>query len=83
MMIVTIGYQDYALSTKDAVTIMDILGNAERYEERYVSKDDKNNTTGDSYQTFHVYENDTVFTAKLIPNDRYRMAKLAGKPLKP
>jgi hypothetical protein len=80
MMIVSIGYQEYALPTKDAVTIMEILSNAERYEERYVSKDDKNNKTGDSYQTFHVYDNDTTFSAKVIPNDRYRLAKLAGKP---
>jgi len=83
MMILSLGYVEYALSTKDAVTIMDILSNAERYEERYISKDDKNNTTGDSYQTFHVYENDTVFSAKVIPNEKYRMAKLAGKPIKP
>jgi len=80
MMIVTIGYQDYALPTKDAITLLELLSKAERYEDRYVSKDAKDNTTGEAYHTFHVYENDTVFNAKVIPNEKYRMAKLAGKP---
>ena len=80
MMILTIGYQDYALPTKDAVTVMEILSKAERYEDRYVSKDDKNNTTGEGYHTFHVYENETTFSAKVISDEKYRMAKLAGKP---
>ena len=80
MMIVTIGYQDYALPTKDAITLLELLSKAERYEDRYVSKEDKKNTTGEAYHTFHVYENDTVFNAKVIPNEKYRMAKLAGKP---
>ena len=80
MMIVTIGYQDYALPTKDAITLLELLSRAERYEDRYVSKDAKENTMGEAYHTFHVYENDTVFNAKVIPNEKYRMAKLAGKP---
>jgi hypothetical protein len=80
MMIVTIGYQDYALPTKDAITLLELLSKAERYEDRYVSKDANGNTTGEAYHTYHVYENDTVFNAKVIPNEKYRMAKLAGKP---
>jgi len=80
MMIVTFGYTDYVVPTKDAVTFLELLANAERYEERYVSKDDKGNTLGEAYHTYHVYDNDAVFTAKIIPNEKYRMAKLAGKP---
>ena len=80
MMIITIGYQEYVLPTKDAVTVLEILTNAEKYETKYIGKDDKNNTTGEAYHTYHVYENDGVFSAKVIPNDKYRMAKLAGKP---
>ena len=83
MMIVTIGYQDYALPTKDAITLLELLSKAERYEDRYVSKEDKKNTTGEAYHTYHVYENDTMFNAKVIPNEKYRMAKLAGKPERP
>ena len=83
MMIVNIGYTEYALPTKDAVTIMEILSNAQRYEERYISKDAKNNNTGEAYHTYHVYENDVTVSAKVIPNEKYRMAKLAGKPERP
>jgi len=83
MMIVNVGYQDYVLPTKDAITLLELLSKAERYEDRYVSKEDKKNTTGEAYHTYHVYENDTVFNAKVIPNEKYRMAKLAGKPERP
>ena len=80
MMIINLGYTEYVMPTKDAVTILELLAKAEKYEERYIGKDDKNNTTGEAYHTYHVYENDGVFSAKVIPNDKYRMAKLAGKP---
>jgi hypothetical protein len=83
MMIVTLGYTDYIVQTKDALTLLEILSNSERYEERYIGKDAKNNNTGEAYHTYHVYENDAVFTAKIIPNEKYRMAKLAGKPERP
>jgi len=32
--------------------------------------------------THHVYPNNEALTAKLISDDLYRMAKLAGKPEK-
>jgi hypothetical protein len=83
MMIVTLGYTDYVVQTKDALTLLEILSNAERYEDRYVGKDAKNNNTGEAYHTYHVYENDVVVSAKVLPNEKYRMAKLAGKPERP
>jgi len=83
MMIVTFGYTDYVVPTKDAVTFLELLANAERYEERYVSKDDKSNTSGEAYHTYHVYANDSTVSAKTISDEKYRLAKLAGKPIKP
>ena len=83
MMIVTFGYTDYIVPTKDAVTLLDLLANAEKYEERYVSKDDKGNNTGEAYHTYHVYANESVVSAKTISDEKYRLAKLAGKPIKP
>jgi len=83
MMIVTLGYTDYVVQTKDALTLLEILSNAERYEDRYISGDSKTNTTGKAYHTYHVYENDAVINAKVLPNEKYRMAKLAGKPEHP
>ena len=82
MMIVTLGYTDYVVQTKDALTLLEILSNSEKFEDRYVSKEDKGNTTGEAYHTYHVYENDAVVNARVIPNEKYRMAKLAGKPIK-
>ena len=83
MMIVTFGYTDYVVPTKDALTMLEILGNSERYEERYISKDDKGNTLGEAYHTYHVYANDSTVSAKTISDEKYRLAKLAGKPVKP
>jgi len=82
MMIVTLGYTDYVVQTKDALTLLEILSNSEKFEDRYVSKEDKGNTTGEAYHTYHVYENDAVVNARVITNEKYRMAKLAGKPIK-
>jgi hypothetical protein len=50
---------------------MEILGKAERYQKMYHDKE----------STHHVWtEEDTSFTATLMGDDLYRMAKLAGKP---
>ena len=80
MMILTLGYAEYVMPTKDAVTILELLAKAQKYEERYIGKDDKNNTKGESYHTYHVYENDTTFGGKVMSDDKYRLASLAGKP---
>lgn len=71
MMIVSLGYSHYVMPTKDAVQLLEILEKAERYVHKYRANDES---------THHVWLNDTVFEAKMIGNDMYRMAKLAGKP---
>lgn len=71
VVILSFGYGDYVVSPKDAVTIMEILQKSERYECKYVSGGDN---------THHVYASGESLTAKLISDDMYRMAKLAGKP---
>lgn len=71
MLVLSFGYGEYVLSAKDAVTIMEILQKAERYECKYVSGGDN---------THHIYPSTESGTAKIISDDLYRMAKLAGKP---
>jgi hypothetical protein len=73
--IVKFGYTDYVLEVGDAVAIAEMLSKAEVYDSKYVSG-------GDS--THHIYPNEKqeVGTIKLISEDFYRMAKLAGKPAK-
>jgi len=74
MIVVTMGYSDYVMSAKDAFTLSEILSRAERYECKYRGTGNEN--------TFHVYENEKPFPMNVIADDIYRMAKLAGKPLK-
>jgi hypothetical protein len=74
MIVVTMGYSDYVMSAKDAFALSEILSRAERYENKY--RGSGNETT------FHVYENDKPFPMNVIADDIYRMAKLAGKPIK-
>lgn len=71
--IITLGYTDYVLDLKEVVTIAEIMGRAERYESKYASG---------SGSAHHIYENDSkeLATIKLISDDFYRLAKLAGKP---
>lgn len=71
MMIVSLGYSHYVMPTKDAVQLLEILEKAERYVHKYRANDES---------THHVWPNDTTVEAKMIGNDMYRMAKLAGKP---
>jgi hypothetical protein len=73
MIVVTMGYADYVMTTKDAFALTDILGRAERYESKYRG--------GGIDNTFHVYPNETPFSIKVISDDIYRIAKLAGKPI--
>ena len=73
MAIITIGYNNYALPLKDAVTVAEILGKAEKYEEKYRQGTEN---------THHIYaENkDNFGTMRLVTDSFYQGARLAGKP---
>jgi len=72
--IISVGYTEYVLELKDAVTIAELLGKAEVYEEKYVR---------DGANTQHIYSNDkTMGTFKILSEPAYSMYKLAGKPIK-
>jgi len=74
--VITVGYKDYILDAKDALTVLEVLANAERFEQRFSA-----GTT-----TYHVYEqepdNGISELLKIIRDNLYRMAKLAGRPEK-
>ena len=80
MVVVELGYQSYVMPTKDAIVLVDILTNAEVYEQKYISKEDR--PMGGSEYTYHVYESERQHNMKVISDSLYRMAKLAGKPTK-
>lgn len=71
--IVRIGYKDYVMDAADALKLVEVLSNTERYESKYHP-----NTKNYSY---HVYQDDTenVSEIKIITDNHYRVAKAAGK----
>lgn len=75
---IEIGYKTYIVEASDGVQLMQILNNAEMFEEKT-----KRNNEGVYSSTFYCYEQDTTgVSISLIPSSLYRMAKLAGKPPK-
>lgn len=69
--IITINYVDYVVESEVALQIADTVMNAERYTQKGYGSD----------ATHFIYDNDkTDFNMRLISDDLYRMAKLAGKP---
>ena len=68
------GYLSFVMDVKAAAQLMEALGGAEKYETKY-RKAEEGGTT------IHIYPPDTdTVTLKLLNDDLYRMAKLAGKP---
>ena len=72
-MVVSLSYGELVIPTKDAVTLLEILERAEKYRTKY--------NAGEG-STHHVYPNTETYTARVISDDLYRMAKLAGEPEK-
>lgn len=70
-MVISLGYGDIVLPTEDAVHLLKILEKGERYRMKYHSGNPS---------TYHIWPQDVDYQAKLITDDVYRMAKLAGKP---
>jgi len=80
MIVVELGYQSYVMSNKDAIALVDILTKAEVYEQKWIPKEER--SSGDAEYTYHVYETERHHGMKVISDSLYRMAKLAGKPIK-
>jgi hypothetical protein len=78
MVVFELGYVSYALPPKDALAMAEILQRAERYEKKYR----KDESTGIHNYTYHVYENTDEILMRIVSDDHYRLAKLAGKPEK-
>jgi len=80
--IITLGYTDYVIEVEDAFRIADIMGKAELYKADWSSE----GTAHYIYPYAERDENHTwglpVETIKLISDEQYRLAKLAGKPPK-
>lgn len=70
--IVSIGWgSDFVMDADKALTLLDLLKDAEKYQDKY-SKDGN---------TFHIFPQEKeVATLRVLSNNMYSMAKLAGKP---
>lgn len=72
--VVKVGWKDYVMDADKAITLLGMLEGAEVFESKWVDKDN----------TYYIYpqENETSLREiRLIPDQLYKMAKLAGKPV--
>ena len=78
--IVEIGYTQYVLEVKQALLVIEALSSSERYERKYHNPA----APEPSFQTHHIYpveigSGETV-KMQLLPDESYRLYKMAGKP---
>ena len=76
--VVEMGYKSFVMDTKDGVALMDVLGRAEIYEEKYNREEEST----ESRYTYHVYpmEVRSGIAMRLMSDELYKLYKLAGKP---
>lgn len=74
--IVQFGYDRYVMDAQDALTIHEILGRSENYHREYR----RDSEGGTLYYVWPQDEGNELKSIDLIPDNLYRMAKLAGKP---
>lgn len=74
--IVRFGYDQYVMDVQDAITMHEIMAKAECFKRDYRSRDNGG-------PLYYVWEQDADNEARsfeILPDNLYRMAKLAGKP---
>lgn len=76
--VVEMGYKSFIMDTNDGVALMEVLGRAEIYEEKY-HREEENNP---SHYTYHVYpmEVRSGIAMRLMSDELYKLYKIAGKP---
>jgi len=75
--ILRLNYKEYVMTPEDALHILDLISKAERYETTYASDS--------GTKTYHVYDiplGEKTEHLEIVADDLYRMAKLAGRPIK-
>ena len=74
--IVQVGYDHYVMDAQDALIMHELLSKAECFRRQYRGRDDGG-------PLYHVWEQDNTTDTRsfeILPDNLYRMAKLAGKP---
>ena len=80
MVVVDIGHIGLCLPKDKAFQLVELIEQAEVYESKYWSAANRKERGMTAEYTHHVYPNDKPFTMRILGDDFYRMAKLAGKP---
>jgi len=70
-------YKKYIVNLSDAVKILEILEKAERYKAEY--RESKN---GGTLHYAWTQPNNEMGSVELMPDDLYRLARMAGDPSK-
>ena len=84
MVVIEVGYNKFCLPRDKALQLVEMLEQAEVYEAKYWSQEKRKKAgmdDGTDY-TYHVYPNEKSFEMRIISDDLYQTAKLAGKPEK-
>ena len=74
--VVQVGYTQFLLDTPKALALLELLVEADIYEEKW-RKQEEGGTT------YHIYPQSTsegIRQLKVIPHALYNMAKMAGRP---
>jgi hypothetical protein len=74
--LVRVGYTTYVIDTQKALALLELLADAELYEEKWRKKEEGGTT-------FHIFPQDSnegIREFKVLPMAFYHMAKMAGKP---
>jgi hypothetical protein len=75
--VIEIGYKKYIVNADEAIKMAAMLSTAEIYETTY-QRDSK----GEGITMHYVYpQEDMRWHMEIMPDNVYRMAKLAGKPV--
>lgn len=82
MIVIDLGYKSIVLPRDDAVKFVEMLEKSETYERKWWSAEKRKELGMNADHTFHVYPNEHEYTMKVITDQHYQMAKLAGKPVK-
>lgn len=76
--VITIGYSQFVVELEQAKMVAEALIGAERYDGKYHPRTDDT----EPYTSYHIWEDtrDDSYNITVISDDRYRKAKLLGKP---
>ena len=83
MVVVDIGYRKLVMPKEKALLLAEILETSEVYEDKYWSESQRKEKGMTESYTYHVYTDPKEsYSMKIISDQMYQMAKLAGKPTK-